>query len=321
MLAALILASSALMVLDVGDGDSSDGPLGAVRSAVGDVAGPLQEQAAALPRAAGSLRDGDARAATSPRVAALEQQNALLAAQADGGYDRRRAAELDGLLRVAGLAQYPLIPARVVAIGPVTGFGRSVTIDAGRLDGLRSNLTVLNADGLVGRLTAVGRTTSTVVLTIDASTTVGVRLENQQAGYAQGGGGAFDAPLTVDLFSPNAEVGPGDRLATFGSADGAPYVAGVPVGEVTEVKGLTGSLTKRVLVRPYVDFGALDLVGVVLAPPRTDPRTVLLPPRTGSPAPRSTAGPDTPRVLDPPAASSLPRPSSPPRAVAEKAQP
>jgi len=42
-------------------------------------------------------------------------------------------------------------------------------------------------------------------------------------------------------------------------------------------------------VRPYVDFTALDLVGVVVVPPRRDPRDAVLPaPATPRPTPRVT---------------------------------
>jgi rod shape-determining protein MreC len=35
-------------------------------------------------------------------------------------------------------------------------------------------------------------------------------------------------------------------------------------------------------VSPYVDFTSLDLVGIVVEPPRADPRDAVLPPRPAS---------------------------------------
>jgi rod shape-determining protein MreC len=72
---------------------------------------------------------------------------------------------------------------------------------------------------------------------------------------------------------------PGDRLVTFGSQGDTPYVAGVPVGEVLSVQGTPGSQTRTAVVAPYADFTSLDLVGVVVEPPRSDPRDAVLPPR------------------------------------------
>jgi rod shape-determining protein MreC len=52
----------------------------------------------------------------------------------------------------------------------------------------------------------------------------------------------------------------------------------VPVGVVTKLVVINGSLTAAALVRPYVDFGALGVVGVVVVPPRHDPRFAAVPP-------------------------------------------
>ena len=68
----------------------------------------------------------------------------------------------------------------------------------------------------------------------------------------------------------------GDRLVTRG--DGSLYVPGVPVGVVVSVKSTPGSLIRVAQVDPYVRMTALDLVGVVVDGPRTDPRDSVLPP-------------------------------------------
>ena len=44
------------------------------------------------------------------------------------------------------------------------------------------------------------------------------------------------------------------------------------------VKGTPGSQTRTATIATYVDFTALDLVGVVVEPPRRDPRDAVLPP-------------------------------------------
>jgi rod shape-determining protein MreC len=54
-------------------------------------------------------------------------------------------------------------------------------------------------------------------------------------------------------------------LVTAASVNNRPYVAGVPVGVVTRVAA-GGGLTRTALVRPFTDFSALEVVGVVVAP-------------------------------------------------------
>lgn len=136
-------------------------------------------------------------------------------------------------------------------------------------------MTVLNGEGLVGRVTTVGPSTATVLLANDPDFTVGTRMESSdELGFATGQG---DRPLSVQLLNGKAKVKAGDRLVTFGSQSDKPFVPGVPVGEVVKVDPSGGDLTRTIYVRPYVGFTKLDIVGVVVQAPRTDPRDQVLP--------------------------------------------
>lgn len=79
----------------------------------------------------------------------------------------------------------------------------------------------------------------------------------------------------------------GDRLVTFGSSGDKPFVPGVPVGEVVRVDPAGGGLTRNIYVRPYVGFTKLDIVGVVVQAPRSNPRDTVLPQKP-KPAPTVT---------------------------------
>lgn len=286
VLGALLTLAFVAMTLDVRGG--VDSPLQPLRRWAGNVFGPVEAASAGAVRPLGTLvKDVKEMGEHRQRVEELARENSTLRLQLRAsGVDRRRIEELDKLLRVAGIGQYRVLPARVVAFGPASGFAYTVTIDAGERDGLRPNLTVLNGDGLVGRVKDVAQSTATVLLATDPSSAVGIRLENGKLGVAQGAGAD---PLVVELFDPTAPVARADRLTTFGSRAGAPFVPGIPVGEVLDVSGAPGGLTKRTRVRPYVDFGALDLVGVVVEPPLRDPRGSVLPPRPTPPPPAAPA--------------------------------
>ena len=55
------------------------------------------------------------------------------------------------------------------------------------------------------------------------------------------------------------------------------------------MSGTPGSQTRTAVVAPYVDFTSLDLVGVVVEPPRKDPRDAVLPPKpVATPTPTVT---------------------------------
>lgn len=68
-----------------------------------------------------------------------------------------------------------------------------------------------------------------------------------------------------------------DVVVTWGSDGGAPYVSGVPVGRVTTVYSSIRETAQRAVIEPFVDFGALDLVGVVVPSGTPSDRAVVEP--------------------------------------------
>jgi rod shape-determining protein MreC len=199
---------------------------------------------------------------------------------------KAQAAQLGKLLQLAGRGRYRIVAANVIAAGPA--YENTVTIDVGSADGLKPDETVLNGAGLVGTVTAVSGHTATVLLDTDAASTVGVRIAGSgEIGAVTGLGHSQSGPaaLRLQIFDANAVLAPGQQLVTFGSVGGRPYVPGVPVGVITRVVASAGALTKIAYVRPFADDGALGVVGVVIVPPRHNPRDSVLPPRPPSPAP------------------------------------
>ncbi|MGZ4480083.1 MAG: rod shape-determining protein MreC [Nocardioidaceae bacterium] len=283
LLALLLLTSISFITIDYRGGDSS--PLNGLRSLAAAVFGPIEKAASAIATPVGDAVDsvtslGDGKAET----ARLGKENQELRRQLrTSELARNRAAELDKLLRSAGAGRYRVVPAQVIAIGAAQSFSWTVTIDAGSGDGIKPDMTVINGDGLVGRVKTVGPSTATVLLAIDPESAVGVRLEkSMEVGISKGEG---NRDLNLQLLDGQSTVVKGDRLVTFGSRGARPYVPGVPVGEVVKVQSTFGTLTRTATVRPFVDFTALDLVAVVVQPPRTDPRDAVLPPK---PAPTPT---------------------------------
>ncbi len=288
LLALLLVTSVSLITIDYRGGE--DSPLNGVRSFAAALFGPVERVAAAIAKPVSDAVDGVSGLGNGRDEAArLDRQNKELRRRLrTGALDRARGQELDDLLRVAGAGQYRIVPARVIAIGAAQTFSWTVTLDAGSRDGIRPDLTVLDGDGLVGRVKTVGPTTSTVLLAVDPESSVGVRLEaSLEVGFTTGQGIRDQGDLDLRLLDGQSSVAPGDRLVTFGSQGDTPYVPGVPVGRVVTVSGSPGSQTRTAVVSPYVDFTSLDLVGVVVQPPRKDPRDAVLPPRPAA-TPRPT---------------------------------
>ncbi len=290
LLALLLVTSVSLITIDYRGGEES--PLNGVRSVAATVFGPVERVAATIAGPVAGVVDGVRGLGSGQDDAArLERQNTELRRRLrTSALDRSRAQQLDDLLKVAGAGRYRVVPARVIAIGAAQTFSWTVTLDAGRGDGIRPDMTVLDGDGLVGRVKTVGRTTATVLLAVDPESSIGVRLEgSMEVGFTTGQGIRDRGDLDLRLLDGQSGVAPGDRLVTFGSQGDTPYVPGVPVGRVVTVSGSPGSQTRTAVVAPYVDFTALDLVGVVVEPPRKDPRDAVLPPRpAASPTPAVT---------------------------------
>jgi len=280
LLALLLVTSVALVLID--HRAAADSPLDGVRGAAAAVFGPVEQVAAAIAGPVSDAVDGVSSIGDdADEVDRLRRRNEELTRRLrTGELDRNRAAQLDALLHVAATGRYRVVPAQVIAIGAAQSFSWTVTIDAGTRDGVRADMTVLDGDGLVGRVKTAGPSTATVLLAVDPESSVGVRLEgSMEVGFTTGQGIDDDGALDLRLLDGQSTVAPGDRLVTFGSQGDTPYVPGVPVGVARRVQGSPGSQTRTAVVEPYVDFTALDLVGVVVEPPRTDPRDAVLPPR------------------------------------------
>ncbi|MFF8911851.1 rod shape-determining protein MreC [Streptomyces sp. NPDC015032] len=282
LLVLLIAIAFALITVDIRGGEES--PVDGARRAAATVFGPVENGVAAavdpVGNAIGAVRDSGTR---HNRIAELEQQNAALKAKlGSDDRNRNRVRELDEMLKKSAAGQYGIKGAEVIAIGAAQGFSWTITIDAGSNDGVKRDMTVINGDGLVGRVTTVGPDTATVLLANDPDFTVGTRMEKtDELGFATGQG---TQPLSVQFLNGKAKVKKGDRLVTFGSSKDKPFVPGVPVGEVVRVDPSGGGLTRTVYVRPYAGFTKLDIVGIVVQAPREDPRDMVLPKAPAKPA-------------------------------------
>lgn len=275
ILALLLLTAFTLITLDYRS--RGGGFFGSIRRTASSVFGPVERASADVVRpvrhavqAVGDIGSNHKKVTELQKeVATLQQQLKLQP------FDAARENELEQLLHVSAVGQYKLLYAQVIAVSARNGFEWTATIDAGSSDGLKANMTVLNGDGLVGRLKIVGSTTSTVLLAIDPEFNVGVRLPDNAMGIVSGHG---RSAMSLEMLDPTARVKAGDGLVTQGSLDQTPFVWGVPVGSVISATNPLAGDVQTGLVKPYVDFSTLDLVGVVVEPPRVDPREALLAP-------------------------------------------
>lgn len=249
----LIAATVALLLVDL----ARPAWTAPIREASATVFAPIQQ---AL-RGWGQDDLDDARAQRDRLSVEVQQLRAQLEAE-------QRAGEI---VVPPSAQDHVLIRARVVASSPQTSpvGSRSITIDAGSRDGVQQDRTVLNAEGLVGRVLSTSRTSSRALLLGDPGVVVGVRFGSEAAlgsvsatappGLPERAGGA----LTLTGIG-NAPITVGDQVRTLGSPDNAPFVADITVGTVIAVDPDAGQLGATAVVEPAVDVDTLDAV-VVLA--------------------------------------------------------
>ncbi|QIX26077.1 rod shape-determining protein MreC [Nocardioides sp. JQ2195] len=277
VLVALLLACATMITLDAHGGD--DSPIEPARRVAGEAFGPIEVVTADVVRPFAAIPDWfGSRKDLREQVAELEAENSQLRHTVEtADLDRNRLVEYDELTRTADDTGYDLVPAHVIAVGSGQSFSNTVTIDAGSNAGLHADMTVLNNDGLIGRVVRVTRTTATVVLVVDKESVVGGRLASSMEIGFLSGRGIIDGTgrLDLDLMDDSVTANAGDVVTTWGSEAGTPYVAGIPIGKVVSVINSPRETSRRAVIKPLVDFTSLDLVGVVVPKDSTSDRSVI----------------------------------------------
>ncbi|WP_110239042.1 rod shape-determining protein MreC [Nocardioides gilvus] len=276
-LIALVLASATLMVLDQQTGDSS--PLEPVRSVVGEAFAPVEAVTSTAVRPFTAVPTWfRSKSDLRREISDLEAENASLRATvATSAFDANTLAEFESLTAAASDLGRALVPARVIGHGAAQSFSRTVTIDAGSSAGLAPDMTVVNSDGLVGRVLRVTPNTATVLLILDPESVVGGRIgESMEVGFLKGHGIlGREGRLDLELLDQKLVPAKGDTVVTWGSDGAGPYVPGIPVGQVSDVFASVREQSHRAVIVPFVNFSALDVVGVVVAADTTSDRALV----------------------------------------------
>lgn len=155
--------------------------------------------------------------------------------------------------------EVPMLPAELVA-SDLSPWFRSVLIDRGRTDGVRSGMPVVSARGLVGLVTATSGSASRTMLLLDRQAAVdGTVQRSRTRGTVRGKGGEA---LEFEFVIREGDVAVGDVVITSG-LDGV-YPKGIRLGEVTKVEPPGSNLLGTALITPSVDFGRLEQAFVML---------------------------------------------------------
>lgn len=272
VLGVLIVISLLAITLDLRGGNTFSGP----RNVLSGVVSPIQRVASNLTRPIGRFfSDLTKINSNREKINKLTAENrALRAKRVEDKATSGKADLLSQTLNLAASGGYRVVPAQIISMSQ-SGFSRTIGIDAGSNSGIKTDMTVIAAGGLVGRVVSAAANSATVLVITDESFKVGVRLAGTEAlGVISGRGSGV---LDLELLDAQTEVRVGDELVARGSVGAKPFVPGVPVGKVISVVQTPGALTRIAVVKPFVNLATLDIVAVVVSPPKTDPRDSLLP--------------------------------------------
>jgi rod shape-determining protein MreC len=166
---------------------------------------------------------------------------------------------IEALLQFKQTLNLPVIPAQVIGLDP-SGWFKSIIIDKGKQAGLRLDMPVVNAFGVVGRVVSVSPNYAKVLLIIDQNSAIDCLIQrSRDRGMLKG---LMSEICKLDYVVKSSDVKVGDILVTSGL--GGVFPKGLPMGRVLKVKEMPGELFKDVSIMPAVDFSKLEEVLVVI---------------------------------------------------------
>ena len=256
----LLLVLTAGTIITLGYRTHSNGWIGKVKGYASDVFAPVHRGVLDAFRPVVDFFQG------AVDYGSLRHQNASLRQQL-GQARRAGAAAADQqrqLQALTALQNLPFAPSlnHVAAEVIDTGFSNfelTIELNRGSDAGVRVGMPVVSGEGLVGRIVQSNRSTSTVLLVIDPSSSVGVR-DGPAVGVASGQG--LGSQLRVDYVFPQTRPQKNDVMVTSGLQGGI-FPPGIPVGKVKSVGYHNGDLQENVTLAPLVDMVSLQFVDIL----------------------------------------------------------
>ena len=197
----------------------------------------------------------------------LDQQNRLL--RTENSSLRQQVAKLSEtgrenlrLNRFKDTPNYRTLGARVIG-RDASNWWKSIQIDRGTNDGLRENLAVISADGIIGKTIHVTRGEARVLLLTDPNCKASALLQESREPGVCAGTDSIEPTFVMTYVNRGAVIRPGERVISSGL--GGVFPKGFPIGTVVKVQlnkqtGMYQDLT----INPAADFRRLEEVLVIL---------------------------------------------------------
>ena len=200
----------------------------------------------------------------------VRQENLRLKRQiAELEGQQARMAELEvenhhlaDLLELRDALALPAIAADVIG-SDATGLSRTLVLSEGENQGLRRDMAVISTDGVVGKLIAVSRGASRVLLIDDHNSALDAFDQRSRARGIVAG--VVEDGLTMRYVDRSEDIKAGDTIVTSGM-DGI-FPRGLLVGKVARVSQEGPGLFLNVEVQAAVDFSKLEQLLILTTRP------------------------------------------------------
>ena len=186
----------------------------------------------------------------------LKEQQAQTAAMA------RENDQLRTLLGWQKTVPWKLKLANVSSRDPVNWW-RSIQIDLGSRDGVRTNLPVMTAEGLIGRIGAVNYFNAQVLLIGDPDCRVSALVDNttHDIGVLVASDPVDRSLVQLSYLSSSVNLKSGQAVYTSGF--GGVFPKGIPIGTIMDAQSVEYGLSTEGRVKLHANLGALEHVWVM----------------------------------------------------------
>lgn len=224
--------------------------IGALQGASLEIIGRLVQPFSSL-RRWGQVQEENSR---------LRYQNAMLQIRnsqlAEAHFENLRLREMVGFAETTPMK---LLATRIIgSSGPAAM--NTIVLNVGYGQGVRENMPLVSADGLVGKIITVSTTHSIAQLLTDRSFRVAALVQRSRVqGVFQWEG--FNSGLLTGVYL-SADVKVGDWVVTSGQNSLFPL--GLKIGVVSQIDAAHAGFFQRIYVKPRLDFSRLEEVFVIL---------------------------------------------------------
>lgn len=158
------------------------------------------------------------------------------------------------------LAEYDIVKAKVIN-NTLTHADNYITINKGKKDGVRSEMGVIDGNGIVGIVYQTSDHYSVVIPVLNSKSSISCKVKNSDYfGFLKWDGGSSQFAIVKDM-PRHSLFSLGDTIITSGHS--AVFPSGIPIGSVEDMTDSHDGLSYLLKVKLFTDFGRLSNVRVI----------------------------------------------------------